>query len=78
MSHEIKAVGAVFIALILIFGAIPGMLCWPYVLNTWLEFGGKEGTVTWWQGGLMGCVPYLGQATIPAAIVTWILMLFIG
>ena len=59
-----------------IFGLI-GMFTWPYTINTWLVFMGKDPSVVWWHGFLMGFAPFLGQASIPAMIVTWILMLFL-
>ena len=60
----------------LIYAAI-GAWLWPYTLNTWLEFFGKPESIAWWQGSLIGFVPFIGHATIHAAIITWILFLFI-
>ena len=54
-----------------------GALLWPYTINSWLVFMGKPAVVVWWHGALLGFAPIIGQATIPAAIVTWILMLFL-
>ncbi len=66
-----------FILFILgIFGII-GMFCWPYSINHWLIFMGKEPCIVWWQGFLMGFAPFLGQASIPVMIITWILMMFL-
>lgn len=62
---------------ILIISAAIGAFLWPYTINEWLVYFGNEPKVVWWQGALLGFVPYLGQATIPAAIITWILMLFL-
>jgi len=69
-------IGGIIIAVLLICAVIGGLL-WPYTLNTWLEYIGKEPCVVWWHGVLLGFCPIIGQATIPAAIVTWILMLFL-
>lgn len=55
-----------------------GALLWPYTINTWLIYAGKPPAIEWWMGGLMGLVPCLGQASIPAAFITFIIMLFIG
>lgn len=63
--------------LIMFIGAVIGAFTWPYTINTWLVYIGKEPQIVWWQGMLMGFVPYLGQVSIPAAVVTWILMLFL-
>ena len=67
----------ILVVIVLCIGAAIGAICWPYTLNTWLVFFGKEPTIVWWQGALLGFVPVLGQASIPAAVVTWILMLFL-
>lgn len=69
---------AVLIALLLLISAAIGAICWPYTINTWLVFLGKPPVVVWWQGALLGFAPFIGQFSIPAAIVTWILMLFIA
>jgi len=65
------------IAGILIVSAIIGGFAWTYSLNTWLAFFGKEAGIVFWQGAILGVVPWLGQASIPVAIITWILMLFL-
>lgn len=61
-------------AVIFVFGA----LLWPYTINTWLIYVDKPPVIEWWMGGLMGLVPGLGQSCIPAAFLTFIIMLFIG
>jgi hypothetical protein len=68
-------VGCFVILLIL---SLVGAVCWPYTINTWLVFLGKDPVIVWWQGMLLGFVPGLGQVSIPAAVITWILMLFIA
>jgi len=62
----------------LVLGAIPGAFLWPYTLNTWLHFLNKPESIVWYHGVIIGFIPVLGQFTIPAAIITWILMLFIA
>ncbi len=67
--------------LIIIFAAIfftLGALLWPYTINTWLIYANKQPVVEWWMGGLMGIVPGIGQSCLPAAFITFILMLFLG
>lgn len=51
---------------------------WPYTINTWLVYAGREPVITFWHGMILALVPYLGQLTVPAAVITWILMLFIS
>ena len=70
--------GLVPVVIILLISGVVGGFCWPYALNEWLVFLGKEPSVTFWQGVVLGVIPYLGQASIVIAVVTWILMLFIG
>lgn len=67
----------IVIALLSISGIIGGF-CWPYSINTWLEFFGKDPSIVYWHGFVLGYVPWLGQASIPVAVITWILMMFIG
>lgn len=63
----------------LIFGIsfVVGAILWPYTINTWLVYAGKPPGIEWWMGGLIGFVPGLGQFSIPAAVLTWITMLFL-
>jgi len=77
-NREIDGFAGCFSILLflLIFAAI-GSVCWPYAINSWLLFFGKTHRIVWWQGALLGFVPWIGQASIPVAVVTWILMLFL-
>jgi len=81
MSAGGKIVGigcGMFVLLfIVLLGVLPGMICWPYTINSWLAFAGKPEAVEWWQGALIGLIPGFGQLSIPAAVVTWIIMLFL-
>lgn len=61
----------------LLISGIIGMFCWPYSLNSWLVFFGKVPSIVWYHGFLLGILPVFGQASIPIAIITWILMMFI-
>lgn len=49
----------------------------PYVLNTWLEFFGKDPMVLWWHGAILGIFAKYAACMIPAAMGTWIIMLFL-
>ena len=80
-EKEMKFTGfAVIVAILalLTLCVLPGIVCWPYTINTWLVFVGKDPCIVWWHGLLLGFAPIIGQATIPAAIATWILILFVG
>lgn len=73
MKFILSAWGVVLIVFLLI-----GAYLWPYSINSWLSFFGKEAIVTWWQGALLGVCPGIGQVSIPVAFFTWVLMLFLG
>jgi hypothetical protein len=70
--------GILFFTIIVCFVFSLGALLWPYSINSWLEYSGKDPVIEWWMGGLMGLVPGVGQSCIPAAFITFILMLFLG
>ena len=73
-----KVWGFLLIALfILSISGIIGGFCWPYAINTWLEWAGKEPAIGFWYGFWLGYVPALGQLSIPAAVITWIVGFFI-
>lgn len=67
----------IFLIIFLTLNPLVGAFCWPYTINEWLEFFSKEPTLVWWQGALLSLVPGLGQLALPAAAVTFILMLFL-
>lgn len=72
-----QAAGMCFFWVVAIFlSVIVGCFCWPYAINHWLEWAGKVPSVQWWQGGLIGLVPFVGPLSIPAAVITWIVGLF--
>jgi hypothetical protein len=62
---------------ILIASAILGGFLWPYTLNSWLSYAGKPPTISFWVGALLGACPCIGQLSIPAAVATFVLLLFI-
>ena len=68
--------GAAFLIVLLLCAAV-GAFLWPYSINTWLHFLGKPEVIVWWHGVLLGFCPVIGHMTIPVAVVTWILMLFL-
>lgn len=68
----------VILGLCIFMVGVVGGVCWPYVINTWLVYAGKEPTVTFWQGFLVGLVPGLGQFCLPCVVLTWVLMMIFG
>ena len=72
---KLTALGCVFVMIIC---AAIGALLWPYTINTWLVYAGKAPKFLWWHGALLGFCPGVGQLTVPAAVVTWVLMMFLG
>lgn len=67
----------IFIIVLAVSACIGGFL-WPYTLNTWLHFFGKPESIMFWHGALLGFCPIIGQVSIPVAVITWILMLFLA
>lgn len=72
--------GANMLIIMFIFGlsALIGTFAWPYAINEWLMFTGRTPTVEPWHGAIIGLVPGFGQASLPAATITWIAMLFLA
>ncbi len=67
-----------FVCLVVLgLSALVGAFAWPYALNEWLVFAGRPASVEPWHGALIGLVPGFGQASLPAAVITWIAMLFL-
>ena len=65
-----------FIAVLGIYGIVGGF-CFPYTINAWLVYFGKEPIVVFWQGFLLGICPYVGKISLPAAVITFIAMLIL-
>jgi len=66
------------IIFILCISALIGGFCWTYTINTWLDFIGKSPNhIKFWQGAIIGFIPYIGQVSLPAAGATWIAQLFL-
>lgn len=73
----VMGAGLVILLFVLFVSAAVGAVCWPYTINSWLVYIGKPPTCLWWHGALLGFVPYIGQASLPAAVITWVAMLFL-
>ena len=71
-----KTVAFVQIFVLCVFALI-GAFLWPYVINEWLIYFGKEASVVWWQGAILGFIPVLGQIMLPVVVITWIAMMFL-
>ena len=66
-----KTTLGMFVFLVVISSIVGGFL-WPYSINTWLLFVGKHPAVHFWQGMLLGVIPYFGYDSNPVAVLTWI------
>lgn len=71
------SLGCLGIIFLLCISGILGAFCWPYTFNSWLVYAGKQPQILWWHGFLLGYVPGLGQLSVPAAVITWIMMMFL-
>ena len=64
--------------LFLVFAFVLGGFLWPYTLHTIGTLLGRDVSISFWAGGLLSFVPWIGALTLPAAVVAWIVSLFIG
>jgi len=64
--------------IVLSISAVIGAVLWPYTINTWLVYFGKQPVFTWYYGAILGFIPFIGQLTIPLAVITWIAMMFLA
>lgn len=51
--------------------------CNYYTINFWLDYAGKDTAFPLWACCVIACVPGIGQLSIPVAIVTFIISLFL-
>lgn len=63
----------VFIFLIALFFIIGGF-CWPYTIHGIGLLNHKDIHISFAQGGLLGLIPGIGQLSIIAMAVTWIVL----
>lgn len=79
MKELIGAFGLLSIPVIIVLGimGIIGGFLFPYSINSWLVFFGKEPVMVFWQGFILGIIPYTGKISIPFAVVTFVLMMFL-
>lgn len=66
----------VFLALELVSFAI-GAVLWTYSIDSWALYFGHAVSIPWYAGGVLGIIPVVGQASIPVAAVTWVLMMIL-
>lgn len=76
MKQQRGMVAIVFLGFLVLM-ALVGALLWPYSINAWLVFFGKAPVVVWWHGVLLGFCPIIGHATLPVALITFVLMLIL-
>lgn len=71
--------GFILLGILMVANALIGAFAWPYTIESWAHnvAGNPNVQIAGWQGALLGFVPYLGNVTVPAAVVTWIAMLIV-
>ncbi len=69
-------IGMILLIIVVIVGVGFGIcgLCWEYTINTWMEHFDKPGRIEFWQAGLLGIVPAIGQLSVPGAVLTWVII----
>ena len=60
-----------------IVSACIGAIVIPYIINTWLVYFGKQPIFKWYYGLILGLFPSFAELSIPLAIITWVLMMFL-
>lgn len=50
--------------------------CWEYTVDSWLTYSNSPKDFPYWAGCLCALVPGLGQLSLAAALITWILLTF--
>lgn len=70
--------GVFLILIVLTFslGLILGGVLWPYSIETSFGWFDKHVDIPWYAGCIIGVIPGLSQATIPAAAIIFIINLF--
>ncbi len=68
--------GIIFLVVLLISGCI-GVFTLPYMATSWGLVFGKTVVITKTNGFWLGCVPLLGQLSLPLFAITWLCMLFL-
>lgn len=76
-DRKASTIGIVAILILIVAALVAGGFCWEYTIESWLRYAGKDYDLALWQGMLISIVPGLGQLAIPAAVVTWIALLFV-
>lgn len=76
----IEVILAQGIALVFIVGISmgTGAFLWPYSINAWLVYAGKEPAMVWWYGAIAGAFPPFGFISIPVSLITFVAMLFLA
>lgn len=73
----VEAIIGVLVAAFIIAVCITCGLCWQYSITAWGNHFHKAIHIKFWQCMLLGFIPFIGQASLPVAAGTWIVMMFI-
>ena len=56
---------------------IIGAFLWTYSINQWRIIFNNPPDFQWWQGALLGLIPYFGWFSVPLSVITLITSLII-
>lgn len=70
--RNIAGFGVFMLVLIFLLSFFIGGSLWTYSLNTIADRVDSPAHFEFWQGGLIGLIPYIGQCSIPVAIIVYI------
>lgn len=79
MKDIVKTGASAMTAYVLVYCTVALLTGWltDYTVSYWLVYAGKPDTFHYWHGYLIALIPVAGQASVPAAIITFIVSFFI-
>ena len=66
--------GCIVLMILLILNALPGGVATEYLVEFWTRYFGQPVDIPFWAAAIAGI--FVAEFTIPAAILTWIVSLF--
>lgn len=77
--HSLPIGIVAIVALCLLYTAIAGLLGFAadYAISFWLKWAGRPDNFKWVHGFLICLIPGIGQLSLPAAIITFVISFFL-
>lgn len=71
---KLKGIGLLGMLIVLVIHLILGGILWPYTINSWSAFFGKDIMMSFWQGAILGVIPGIGSFSLLAAAITFVIL----